>query len=70
MLNIGAMSTKERLIQVLQDTPDSLLEQVLEFVQYLQWKDQPEAREPALLSQSSLAQDWLSDLEDRAWQDL
>jgi hypothetical protein len=64
------MSTKERLIQVLQDTPDSLSEEVLEFVQYLRWKHQPEARESALLSQSALAQDWLTELEDRAWQDL
>lgn len=64
------MITKEHLIQILEDMPDSLLKKVLEFVHYLQWKHRLEAREPALLSQSTLAQDWLSEKEDSAWQDL
>ena len=64
------MTNKERLITVLQNVPDDLLQEILDFAQYLQWKRQPEAREAALLSQAALAQDWLSEAEDEAWQDL
>jgi hypothetical protein len=64
------VTNKERLITVLQNVPDDFLQKILDFAQYLQWKRQPEAREAALLSQAALAQDWLSEAEDEAWQDL
>ena len=46
------------------------LEQVLEFLLSLKSQYQQEKLEITIMSESSLATDWLSPEEDEAWQDL
>lgn len=64
------MTIKERLIKEVDQAPDALLEQVLNFLQFLKLSYQQEDQEPLLLSESSLNKDWLSPEEDKAWADL
>lgn len=65
------MNLKEEIIKELDNTPDFLLEQVINFIQFLKHKYlSQENSETALLSQSSLQKDWLNLEEDKAWQHL
>jgi Protein of unknown function (DUF2281) len=64
------MNTKESLFQEIEQIPESLLPEVLNFVQFLKYKHQQEKRETVLLSESVLAKDWLIIEEDEAWQHL
>jgi hypothetical protein len=48
-----------------------VLKEVLDFVQFLKTKQQQkEMLEITIMSESSLAQDWLKPEEDAAWQNL
>ena len=62
--------TKQTLIEEIDQIPDSLVEEVLDFVQFLKEKHLREKRETAILSEAVLAKDWLTPEEDEAWQDL
>ena len=64
------MNAKESLVQEIEQIPESLLPELLNFVQFLKYKHQQEQRETALLSESVLAKDWLTPEEDEAWQHL
>ncbi len=64
------MNDKETLAKELEQIPDSLLPKVLEFIKSLKEQHQIEQLETSLLSESTLAQDWLSSEEDEAWQNL
>jgi len=64
------MTIKELILQEIENIPDTLLQEVLDFIQFLQAKHQPEILETMLLSESSLQKDWLKAEEDEAWQDL
>ena len=64
------MNEKEIIVQELDRVPDSLLPKVLEFVKSVQDAPQVEQLETTLLSEATLAKDWLSSEEDEAWQDL
>jgi len=64
------MTTKELILQAIEQVPEPLLEEVLDFIQFLQTKRQQEKSETALLSESSLQKDWLKLEEEAAWQDL
>jgi hypothetical protein len=64
------MNAKESLFQEIEQIPESLLPEVLNFVQFLKYKHQQEKRETALLSESILVKDWLTPEEDEAWQHL
>lgn len=64
------MTIKEKLLQEIEKVPESLLQEVLDFIQFLQNKRQQEKLEITLLSESSLQKDWLKPEEDEAWQDL
>ncbi len=57
------------LVKELEHVPDPLLDEVLDFVQFIKRKH-AEKMESALLSEASLAKDWLRPEEDEAWQDL
>jgi len=65
-----AMTIKELLLQEIEKVPEPLLQEVLDFIQFLQNKHQQEKLEITLLSESSLQKDWLSSQEEEAWQDL
>ncbi|MCA9840248.1 MAG: hypothetical protein KC422_25280 [Trueperaceae bacterium] len=63
------MTKVAALIKELEHIPDPLLDEVIDFVQFVKQKH-AEAIENALLSEKSLAEHWLSTEEDEAWQDL
>ncbi|CAN1209906.1 hypothetical protein TUMEXPCC7403_06750 [Tumidithrix helvetica PCC 7403] len=64
------MNTKEAIAREIEQVPEPLLEQVLEFLLSLKSKYLQEKTEISIMSESSLAKDWLSPEEDEAWQDL
>jgi hypothetical protein len=57
------------LIKELRGSPEPLLDEVLDFVKFLKYKN-VERLESTLLSEAALAKDWASPEEERAWQDL
>lgn len=64
-------SVKEQLLQEIDQTPDSLLKEVLDFLLFVRArKVTQEQLEVSLLSESTLAEDWLTPEEDEAWQHL
>jgi len=64
------MNTKEAIAHEIEQVPEPLLDQVLEFLLSLKSQYQQEKLEITMMSESSLAKDWLSPEEDEAWQDL
>ena len=64
------MSTKEELMNEIQEAPEPLLSEVLDFVHFLKGKRLREKFETAMMSESSLGKDWLDREEDDAWQSL
>lgn len=63
------MTKRDRLIQELECLPDTLLDQVLDFVAAVATKHGGPS-ETAIASESSLAKDWSRAEEDEAWADL
>ncbi|MCC5625032.1 DUF2281 domain-containing protein [Nostoc sp. CHAB 5715] len=62
---------KKQITQELEKLPEPLLQEILDFVQFLQAKYQKEKTlEITIMSESSLQKDWLRPEEDSAWQDL
>ncbi|NMG17994.1 DUF2281 domain-containing protein [Brasilonema bromeliae] len=65
------MTIKEQITQELEKLPEPLLQEILDFVQFLQAKNQQRnIREITIMSESSLQKDWLKPEEEAAWQDL
>lgn len=63
------MDKREEIVRELKHIPEPLLDEVMDFVQFIKFKHADKV-ESALLSEASLAKDWLSPEEDEAWQDL
>lgn len=64
-------SIKDQLLQEIEKTPDSTLKEVLDFLLFIRSRElQQEQVEISLLSEPSLAEDWLTPEEDEAWQHL
>lgn len=64
------MSKKELLIHEIEQVPDFLLDEVMDFVHFLKTKAITEKLDTAIASESSLKKDWLKSEEDKAWQNL
>jgi len=65
------MQTKDKLIQEIENTPEPVLLEVLDYLLYLKAKKlKVETFSTTLLSESTLAKDWLTPEEDEAWKDL
>ena len=64
------MNTKEELISEIEEAPEPLLSEVLDFVHFLKAKPLREKSDIAGMSESSLGKDWLNPEEDEAWQSL
>lgn len=64
------MSKKELLIKEIEHTPDELMDELLDFVRFLQTKTLKQKSETALASEAVLRRDWLRPEEDEAWRDL
>lgn len=64
------MSTKDIIIREIEETPEAILEEILDFLLFLKSKHQREKLDTCVLSESSLVKDWLTPEEDEAWRDL
>jgi len=64
------MSAKDLIIQEIEEVPDLLLEEVLDFLRFLKAKQTRQRLETPILSESSLGKDWLRPEENEAWRDL
>ena len=64
------MNTKEKLINEIENTPELFLSEVLDFVHFLKAKASREKLDISVMSESSLAKDWLKPEEDAAWESL
>jgi len=64
------MNTKDLLINEIEEVPEPLLTEVLDFVHFLKTKILREKRDIAIMSESSLGKDWLQPQEDESWQSL
>jgi len=64
------MSKKELLLNEIEQVPESVLDEVIDFVHFLKTKIIKEKIDIAIASESSLKKDWLKPEEDEAWQTL
>jgi hypothetical protein len=64
------MTRRDIVLKELQEMPEPLLEEVLDFVRYLRDKVAREGFETAIASEPALGRDWLTPEEDAAWADL
>jgi hypothetical protein len=65
------MQIKQKLIEAIEQSPDEILSEVLDFLLFIKNKKlQREKLEITLMSESVLAKDWLNPEEDEAWKDL
>jgi hypothetical protein len=64
------MNIKEKVIREIEKTPDFLLAEVLDFLQFIKSKYLQDTIEISILSESSLSKDWLTPEEDEVWKDL
>lgn len=64
------MNRRESLIDGLSRLPDSCIDEVADFVDFLQTKVARESLSAMVVSESALKKDWLKPEEDEAWQDL
>ena len=69
-IQIQKMSVREKILRETENTPDNILSEVLDYLQYLKVKHQQGMMETALLSETILQEDWLKPVEEVAWQDL
>ena len=61
------MGKKELLIKEIEQVPEPLLDEELDFVHFLKAKITKERLDTAIASESSLKKDWLRSEEDEAW---
>ncbi len=61
---------KEVIMKEIEHIPDPVLEEVVNFIQFLKAKVAQDRFEITLASEPSLAKDWLLPEEDKAWQSL
>ncbi|HHT9132140.1 MAG TPA: DUF2281 domain-containing protein [Candidatus Tripitaka californicus] len=64
------MSKKELLASEIEQVPEPLLDEILDFVRFLKAKIVKEKLDTAIASESSLNKDWLKPEEDEAWRNL
>jgi hypothetical protein len=61
---------KESIMSEIEQIPESLYEEILDFIRFLKTKSLKETVATAVASVSSLKKDWLRAEEDKAWQNL
>ena len=64
------MTTKQIILKEINKISEPILEEVLDFIRFLENKSLRKASETAILSEVLLAKDWLKPEEDKAWQNL
>ena len=64
------MGVKDALLREIEQIPEPILDEVLDFVKFLRSKMDKGGMETAIASESSLKKDWLKTEEDEAWENL
>lgn len=64
------MSNKDVLLKEIEEIPEEKLQEVIDFVRFLKSRQLEGELEVTLLSEPSLAKDWMKPEEDAAWSDL
>ena len=64
------MSKKDTIIAELDKVPEKVLDEILDYINFLKEKLIKQKLETDLMSESSLKKDWLQPEDDEAWQDL
>jgi len=64
------LNKKELLLNEIEGASEPILDEVLDFVQFLKSKKPQEKMHLSIASESSLKKDWLKPEEDEAWQNL
>jgi len=64
------MPSRAELIHEIETVPEPLLDEVMDFIQFVKAKSMREGIYTAIASESSLKKDWLCAEEDQAWGDL
>jgi len=64
------MRDKQVVMREIENLPEPLLQEVLDFVRFLKAKANQEKLDTALLSETVLASDWLRPEENEVWRDL
>jgi len=64
------MSKKDILLKEIDDIPEVLLEELIDFVRFLKFKRIKETYNTIIVSEPSLKKDWLKPEEDEAWKNL
>jgi hypothetical protein len=66
------IKNKEKIQKILQQLPDNYLDEVIEYLRFLEFKNKNKITDKSsmLLSEKSLAKDWLTPEEDEAWKDI
>ena len=64
------MTTKQMILKEISKVPEPMLEEVLDFIKFLESKSFRKISETAVLSEATLAKDWLKPEEDEAWKNL
>lgn len=64
------MLPKEALYNEIEQLPDDIAVEILDFVQFVKKNRFERQLETAVLSESSLKKDWLRPEEDEAWKNL
>ncbi|WP_211232743.1 hypothetical protein [Desulfatirhabdium butyrativorans] len=66
----AVMNIKEELMSEIEESPELLLSEVLDFVHFLKARTLRKKMDTATMSESSLGKDWLNSEENEAWQGL
>ena len=64
------MPSRVEVIKEIETVPEPLLDEVMDFIQFVKAKSMREGLYTAIASESSLKKDWLCAAEDKAWDDL
>ena len=64
------MSKKELLLKEIEEVSEPILDEVIDFIQFLKTKTMQENLSITIASESALRKDWLRPEEDEAWQGL
>ncbi len=64
------MPSRIEVIKEIETVPEPLLDEVMDFIQFVKAKSIREGLYTAIASESSLKKDWLCAEEDKAWDDL
>ncbi len=66
------LENKAKVQKYLEQLPDKYLNELIEYLHFLQFKSTNKVSDKSsmLLSEKSLAKEWLTNEEDEAWKDL